>query len=50
MHKSTHYSTLYYLRKTADTISCTYSKETWAQKQNCQVGFFGKDFLFFFFI
>jgi hypothetical protein len=49
MHKPILYSTLCYLRKTVDIISCTYSKETWAQKQQCQVRFYGKEFLVVFY-
>jgi hypothetical protein len=49
MHKTIQYSTLCYLRKTVDIINCTCSKETWAQKKKCQVPFYGKDFLEFFF-
>jgi hypothetical protein len=49
MHKTVQYSTLCYLRKTVDIINCAYSKETWAQKQKCQVRFYGKNFLFSFY-
>jgi hypothetical protein len=46
MHKTIQYSGLRYLRNTVDIINCTHSKETWVQKQNCQVRFYGKDFFF----